>query len=379
MMTDKKRLNFEIHVVQNFTTNNLNRDDVGNPKEAVFGLVQRARISSQAWKRAVRMHDAFARRVRDAGGDLGVRSRAMKSALVRELVDRIGLEQAKADALATATLEKVIGVKLSKKRKEETEYLLYLGSKDVPTLADAASGVADELLKDSPDAKILKELKKIISDKAKTYAADVALFGRMFADDKSLNVDAACQVAHSISSHEVTNDIDYFTAVDDFLPENETGAGMIGQRAMNGACHYRYANIDVVNLWKNLGFNRDLTAATVGGFVSAFVEALPTGKQNSMAAHNPPYSVSVVLRGDGRLWNLAGALSKPVSPTRDESIELATHRAIEAFWEKLVKAYGEPDDLFRVGFSLDDPTLPLPELMVTLESQINSRVADWED
>jgi len=378
-MTDKKCLNFEIHVVQNFTTNNLNRDDVGNPKEAVFGLVQRARISSQAWKRAVRMHHGFTERVRDAGGDLGVRSRAIKTALVREFVDRNGLDQEKADALATATLEKVIGVKLSKKRKEETEYLLYLGTNDVPALADAVSGAADELLKDSPDTKRLKELKKIVSDKNKTYAADVALFGRMFADDKSLNVDAACQVAHSISSHEVTNDIDYFTAVDDLLPEDQTGAGMIGQTAMNGACHYRYANIDVSSLWNNLGFNRDLTAATIGGFVTAFVEALPTGKQNSMAAHNPPYSVTVVLRDDGRLWNLAGALSKPVSPSLDESIELATHRAIETFWEKLVAAYGEPNDLFRAGFSLDDPTLPLSELVVTLESELNSRIADWRE
>lgn len=378
-MNNGKQLNLEIHVVQNFATNNLNRDDVGNPKECVFGLVQRARISSQAWKRAVRTHDAFTQRVRAAGGDIGLRTRGIKKALVSEMVDRLGLEAEKAEALATSTIENVIGVKLSKRRSEETEYLLYLGTRDIPEIASAVQEVSEELLKDKPDPKLLKSLRKTISAKNKTYAADVALFGRMFADDKSLNVDAACQVAQSISSHEVINDIDYFTAVDDLLPPEETGAGMIGQTVMNGACHYRYANISIPLLHENLGFNRDLTAATVVGFASAFVEALPSGKQNSMAAHNPPYAVTIVLREDGRLWNLAGAISRPVFPKDEETIEAATYKAVENFWQKLVAAYGTPDGLLKSGFSLDAPTSPLPELLTELENEVNSRVANWEE
>ena len=44
----------ELHVLQSFPVSCLNRDDVGSPKTAVFGGVNRARISSQCLKRAIR-------------------------------------------------------------------------------------------------------------------------------------------------------------------------------------------------------------------------------------------------------------------------------------------------------------------------------------
>ena len=46
----------EIHVLQNFAPSNLNRDDTGAPKDALFGGTRRARISSQCLKRAVRQN-----------------------------------------------------------------------------------------------------------------------------------------------------------------------------------------------------------------------------------------------------------------------------------------------------------------------------------
>lgn len=45
----------ELHILQSFPVSCLNRDDVGSPKTAVFGGVPRARISSQALKRAIRV------------------------------------------------------------------------------------------------------------------------------------------------------------------------------------------------------------------------------------------------------------------------------------------------------------------------------------
>ena len=44
----------EIHLLQNFAPSNLNRDDTGAPKDALFGGTRRARISSQCSKRAIR-------------------------------------------------------------------------------------------------------------------------------------------------------------------------------------------------------------------------------------------------------------------------------------------------------------------------------------
>ena len=46
----------ELHILQSFPVSCLNRDDVGAPKTAVFGGVNRARISSQCLKRAIREH-----------------------------------------------------------------------------------------------------------------------------------------------------------------------------------------------------------------------------------------------------------------------------------------------------------------------------------
>ena len=45
----------ELHIIQSFPVTCLNRDDLGSPKSATFGGVERARVSSQCWKRAIRI------------------------------------------------------------------------------------------------------------------------------------------------------------------------------------------------------------------------------------------------------------------------------------------------------------------------------------
>ena len=45
----------ELHIIQSVPVSCLNRDDLNSPKTAVFGGVQRARVSSQSWKRAIRL------------------------------------------------------------------------------------------------------------------------------------------------------------------------------------------------------------------------------------------------------------------------------------------------------------------------------------
>lgn len=70
----------EIHVLQNLSPSNPNRDDVGAPKSAYFGGVPRGRMSSQSLKRAIREYAGF----RDAlKGHLGVRTKLFPE-LVRE-------------------------------------------------------------------------------------------------------------------------------------------------------------------------------------------------------------------------------------------------------------------------------------------------------
>jgi CRISPR system Cascade subunit CasC len=111
-----------------------------------------------------------------------------------------------------------------------------------------------------------------------------------------LGTDAACQVAHAISTHKSGVEFDFYTAVDDLLPHGETGAGMMGTIEFNSACFYRYANVNLEELKKNLGDNENLTVDTFEAFIRASVEAVPTGKQTSMAAQNPPSFIFAVVR-----------------------------------------------------------------------------------
>ena len=137
---------------------------------------------------------------------------------------------------------------------------------------------------------------------------DIALFGRMVADDPSLNFDAAAQVAHAISTHAVENEFDYFTAVDDCAPEDNAGAGHLGTVEFNSSTLYRYATVNVGELKNMLG---EKAPEAVRAFADAFIRSMPTGKQNTFANWTRPDAVYVTVRRDQPV-NMAGAFEKPV-------------------------------------------------------------------
>jgi CRISPR system Cascade subunit CasC len=170
-----------------------------------------------------------------------------------------------------------------------------------------------------------------------SQAADLALFGRMIADKPEINIEAASQVAHAISTHEVSTMFDFYTAVDDLKLEDTTGAGMMGTVEFNSACFYRYANIDVNALAKSL--DAELAQRTIWAFIHASVNAIPTGKQNSMAAHNKPSFVMAVVREDSAC-NLANAFLKPARPGREQDLCQASMRQLDEHWGKLSGMYG---------------------------------------
>ena len=382
---DDKRLHLELHIIQNFAPSNLNRDDVGSPKECTFGGVRRARISSQALKRAMRKHQSFQEAVKQAGGDIGVRTRQLKNELKKQLSARGIADAEELNTLANFFIEKVQNLKFSKKNPDNTEYLLYIGQTDIENAAEMLHDNREKIVNTSETKTIVNELKALIGSKHKVYAADIALFGRMVADDKSMNVDASCQVAHSISTHQVETEIDYFTAVDDLKAvdlEDDAGAGMIGQVELNGSCHYRYLNVDIVSLRENLGFNHDLTAVTVGGLIVAAARAIPTGKQNSTAAQNPPYYIKVILREDGQLWSLAGAFSKPVYVSRssNHSYEEQSVKRLEEYFKQLTDAYGAPKNIFDEKIELGSKDgISLEKLQDTVVQEVTERIAGWSE
>ena len=362
-------MRIEIHVLQNFAPSNLNRDDTGSPKDADFGGYRRARVSSQCIKRAVREYF----------NDHDLIPAANRATRTKRLLEHIGKRLAKpgrdeaAINRAVTTALAAGGLKLAEKNL--TQYLLFLGEGEIARFASliekhfealakepgttdtaaADAGKKKTAKKEKAEAKLAapEEVQKAVPallDGGK--AADLALFGRMLADLPERNVDAACQVAHAISTNKIHSmEMDYYTAVDDLKPEDTAGADMIGTVEFNSACFYRYANLDVAELvggyrdekkTRSFGLQGDaeLAQTTVNAFLKAFINAIPTGKQNSFAAHNKPSLVFAVVR-DGPPVSLANAFVKPVTPRGNDSLVEKSIEAIDNYYGRLVGMYGD--------------------------------------
>lgn len=340
----------ELHILQNFAPSNLNRDETNTPKSTQFGGYRRARISSQCLKRQIRKHSDFSAAIEEAGGDVGVRTKRVAGDIVSRLVIND-----KSEDLSRQVAERLLGLaKLKIAKAFKTQYLLYLGKREIDQLAVIANDYWDELSSKEKDfSKDVSEAVKEALGK-KSYAADVALFGRMVADNKEVNVDAACQVAHALSTNEVKMEMDFFTAVDDFLGADEQGSDMMGSVYFNSSCYYRYAQINLDKLMENLGGNdKELVLASVKGFLKASVDAKPTGKQNSSAAQNPVCYARVCVRKSGSPWSLANAFTRPIRPNRDGSSNIEADSAIqlEKFMQQLTGMYGNDGFVFNEASS----------------------------
>lgn len=344
----------EIHALQNFAPSNLNRDDTGAPKDALFGGTRRARVSSQCLKRAVRQY--FAQKKNDgffSPDELAVRTKRVYQAIA-DLLDR---KRDKDEAMNKAKIA-LEHVKL--KEAEEggkTQYLLFLGQREIASLADAIHEFWDQIRAapaESDEKGKGKGKKAVASASPKEVqeaiyasfnggkAVDLALFGRMLADMPKKNQNAACQVAHAISTHSVEREFDFYTAVDDLKPENTAGADMMGTVEFNSACFYRYAVVDWEKLVENLQDDTELATKGLRAFLEGFVMAEPTGKQNTFAAHNPPEFIAVSVRRNTAPRNLANAFETAIRVRKDESLTKESATRLSAKAVALDKLYGTP-------------------------------------
>ena len=350
-------MHVELHLLQNVAPSNLNRDDTNTPKDCEFGGHRRARISSQAFKRALRLSPVFKETLQN---DLGTRTKMLVSRLTAYLAKEGDKPEEEAQAIAIGFVEAAMSA-VDENKENKTKVLLYLGDDEVEKMggivlnsyaalltakkeqdakaeAENQSGKKKSKKEQDPFQDACKEAAKEF--RSGTKAADIALFGRMMAEHPGANIDAACQVAHAISTNKVSMEMDFYTAVDDLSPEEETGAGMMGFTGFNSSCFYRYATIDLDQLKKNLSDDTDLAHKAVEAFLRASVSALPTGKQNSMAAHNPPDAMFAVVRQSGTPVSLANAFCKPVRPGHDSDLITDSIKAMDAYWGKLTKVYG---------------------------------------
>jgi len=337
----------EVHLIQNFAPSNLNRDDTGQPKSATFGGFRRARISSQCSKRSVRQMWRKRGQV-----SVGERTKLLKSELTQLL-----MEEERTPEQVGAAVDTFLTQFYSKMDGEKTAVLLFVSREEIDLCSAEINNNWDAL---SNSKKVDKSTERNITRVIKNAvtSSDIALFGRMLAEQPGRNTDGSCQVAHPISTHRVNMEMDFYTAVDDLNPAEETGAGMMGVVGFNSACYYRYALVDRDQLARNLARkterknggwaqeldNADFEAAdkVIKAFLESMVYAIPTGKQNSFAAQNLPSFGLFVQRKGGVPLSLANAFAKPVRPTRDQNdlVGLSV-AALTKHWDSITKVYGK--------------------------------------
>lgn len=220
------------------------------------------------------------------------------------------------------------------------------------TEAAAKYGEPDEAI-----TAIMKKLKKEIAKKYESRAGtvDIGLFGRMLTSLPEINIDAACQVAHVISTNKLKSEFDFFTAVDD-LNTSDSGAGMMGLAGYNSNCYYRYIVLDPKQLADNLGYRNTglqneeretiigIAISGIEAFLYAAIEAIPSGKQNTFAAHPRPAFVLAVVRNDAAPMSLVNAFEKPIQPDEERSLMDNSIIALNKHWQDLNKMYGKVSD-----------------------------------
>jgi CRISPR system Cascade subunit CasC len=291
-----KGMKVEYHILQSFPVSCLNRDDSNMPKTAFVGGVQRARVSSQCWKRQVRsaMKNEF-------GIKTGKRTKLLSKLIEEACVDEgAGETQAKA---CGEKIEKIFGK--SSSAKEEAGALLFFAPAEIKLIAQKFRGVKfdpDKLITQSDAKAQAKEFADIVgTQKLKTAenldGLDIALFGRMVAQAAELNVEAAASFSHAISTHQATTQVDFFTALDD-LSDDKSAAHM-GILEFNSATYYRYISLDLGQLYKTLG-GEEFIPAAIEAFTKALYYAVPSARQNSLSGVSPwDYAKVFVRRGQG--------------------------------------------------------------------------------
>lgn len=350
----------DFHVLQTVPPSCVNRDDTGSPKTAVYGGAVRARVSSQAWKHAMRKDF----KTLFAAEDLASRTKAVIDMIVAEmrkiddtLDDDTYLKKAKA-AWETA------GLGLDKDDKADALFFISNGQ------AKALANCALTLDFKSKDAK--KQCENALRDNP---SVEIALFGRMAAKNPLLNCDAAAQVAHAISTHAVHNEYDYFTACDDLQAEDNAGAGHLGTVEFNSSTLYRYANVNATELAKNIGAEKVATA--IAKFGQAFIQSMPTGKENSFANRTLPDAVYVTLRSDQPI-NLCGAFEKTVKRS-EEGFAVQSEKALAQYAETVYGKFAvRPVAEWCVGSQFGETvkSCALPDLLSELGTAIASATGE---
>lgn len=331
----------EFHILQSFPVTCLNRDDVGAPKTAVVGGVTRARVSSQCWKRQVRLAMPsfgikLATRTKQAHG---IFARACRSA---------GAGQEVAEECGKKIADLIVD-----------DTLLFISDGEAAAFAEYAkeNNFDPAKFKDKELAKIAKKTINPAVD-----ALDVALFGRMVAKAADMNIEAAASFAHAISTHKVSNEVEFFTALDDL--QEEPGSAHMGSLEFNSATYYRYVSLDLGQLAQTLS-SEDLSKA-IAGFTQALFVAVPNARQTTQSGASSWDFARVLVRKGQRLQV---PFDQPVR-AKGDGFSLPSIEALKAYLDKKEKLSGS---LFGKVAAYDwgeDENFSIDDLLTALQSHV---------
>lgn len=330
----------EFHILQSFPVTCLNRDDVGAPKTALIGGVTRARVSSQAWKRQVRM----------AMHEFGIKL-AVRTKFVEDKIFSFCCENG-ADSEAAKKVANTIAAFLTK------DTLHFFTDTEAKALADYAATI-DYDVAQVKNKEITKWHKEALGKSLKNLEGlDIALFGRMVAQATELNIEAAASFSHAISTHKANSEVEFFTALDDEKPETsvDSGSSHMGSLEFNSATYYRYVSIDLGQLVETLGGDEQLDTA-LEAFVKALYIAVPFARQTTQSGSNLWDYARVIVRKGQRVQ---ASFENPVK-AKGEGFLKPSIEALDSFLDKREKIsgslYGKIGE-YRWGidenFSIDD-------------------------
>jgi CRISPR system Cascade subunit CasC len=331
----------EIHMLQNHSPSNLNRDEIGAPKTCFFGGTARARISSQCLKRSIRLSEIFRKALE---GNLGQRTVAFPELVQARLPAAKEIpEEERASIVAACTNIAQSEENEAENAKQEAEargddtdgkprtaQLIFLGPQEADEFVSRLARLRAEM-KDAYDRflTIYGKRKKakdpgtkfweILRESYQHDGVDIALFGRMTTSPAFENVEAAMEVAHAISTTEFAPEVDYFTAVDD-IPGRQ-GAAYLEDAQFGSATFYKYFSLDWQALLRNLGGDLDLARNVVRAFVLAAAQTVPSGKRNSFGNNNLPDGILIEVKSQNVPTNYANAFLAPARASSDHAGE----------------------------------------------------------
>lgn len=320
-----------VHIIKSLPISRPNADDTGQQKSTNFGGVIRSRISSQCLKRSVRNFWSGSMQPNRCFDFVGQRTKFVRE-LVKGKLAEAGADEAKQEVLSNAIVKYFYDEK--KGGEKETSSLTFVSDKELDAIVKFAISIAEEDKKE-----IEKSFKKQFPTPT-NITADVGLFGRMQASATNYEVYAAAQVAHAIGVNAVSEEFDFFTAVDDVKDEkDEQGAGHIGNLSCNSSCYYIHANVCFDKLVENLNGAKEFSAEVCAEFVKALALSNASGKSNTFAHQTMPSMVMVEIH-NGQSVNLVNAFETPVT-AYGESLSHAAIGRLLNHRKDLIETFGD--------------------------------------